>query len=129
MVQARFDVSVDLPILSPEGYRRFQEAARLQATKDARRLVARPVRRYLPVRSGRLKRRFRAQNPRRLRREAVGAFGDAGGTFTLVVVAFLFYLIFQEEENARFRADITEAADNIVVIAVEVGLRGEGFRR
>jgi len=110
MVSSRWRLELEFPILSPAGEARVIRRTQQLATNAARRRIVRPAKPSLPVKTGELKKSFRARRPRRPR---------SRGYFVGIRLQFLFYLHFQRVwDEGGLRERIRSEAGEIITQAL-----------
>lgn len=116
-VRTDFQMDVDLPPLSPAGKRRVRANVQKRALPRARRQIITPAKRNFGKRSGLLRRKMRAARVRNRSNENV--------YFTVILMKFIFYTYFQEEDWDKLRDIILDEATPIVVESVAAAIQDE----
>ena len=114
-----FTFTIDLPLLSPAGRQRFETSVRLECVRELRKNVRTPVRKYISVRTGATKKRFRVGRPGGRSRV---------GYFQIAQFRYPFYFLFQPEFD-RFKLRVNSLMPGILVEATRNALLKEGFNR
>ena len=117
----RLNVTVDvkIPLLDKPTRLRFERNVSREAVRLMRKEEITPVRKRLPVDTGRLKKSWRASPPKRRR---------VFGRVVLVAIKYKFWLHFQRIWDATIKPKIIRASPRIIRRATIVALRKEGLR-
>lgn len=114
MVSTRFELEMDLPVLSAAERQRIVNRAQQLAVGRSRKEIATPSRRKFPRKTGALRKSFRGRRPRR---RNVRTF------YVALEFGYLFYGPFQRKAYMEFRDLLEDRGPEIIRDALAEAIR------